>query len=82
MAVYGYLHNDHATRLLCEDFLVLEEVLYLLVTNHLLIKDVSTRFGTLYHLNDLCVGTPVGFTLLKRCDCFLCHGLSFVNKVI
>ncbi len=39
--------------------LVLEEVLNSLVRNHLLIKDVSTRLGALYHLDNLCISATI-----------------------
>jgi hypothetical protein len=55
--------------------LILEEILYGFVKNHLLIEDVSTRFGAFYHFDDLCICTSVGLASLERCDCFLCHGL-------
>ena len=39
--------------------LVLEEILNGLVGNHLLIEDVSTSLGALYHLNNLCVSATI-----------------------
>ena len=39
--------------------LVLEEVLNGLIRNHLLVKDVSTSLGALYHLNHLCVSATI-----------------------
>jgi len=39
--------------------LVLEEVFYLLVGNHLLVEDVSTRLRALYHLDNLCVSATI-----------------------
>ena len=39
--------------------LVLEEVLYGLVGNHLLVEDVSTSLGALYHLDHLCVSATI-----------------------
>ena len=39
--------------------LVLEEVLNSLVRNHLLVEDVSTSLGALYHLDNLCVSATI-----------------------
>ncbi|EJX07894.1 hypothetical protein EVA_03997 [gut metagenome] len=58
--------------------LVLEEVLNSFVGNHLLVEDVSTSLGALYHLDHLGVGTSIGLTFLERSDCFLCHVLIWI----
>ena len=41
--------------------LVLKEVLNGLVGNHLLVEDVSTSLGALYHLDNLCVSVATVF---------------------
>lgn len=65
----------HAARCFADMRLVLEEVFYGLVGNHLLVEDVCTRLGAFYHLDYFGVRTPVGLAFLKRGDCFLCHSL-------
>jgi len=39
--------------------LILKEVLNSLVRNHLLVEDVSTRLGALYHLDNLCLSATI-----------------------
>jgi hypothetical protein len=53
--------------------LVLEEILYCLIGNHLLIEDVSTGLGALYHFDNFCVCATVRFTFLEGSNRFLCH---------
>ncbi len=56
-------------------YLVLEEVLDLLVGNHLLVEDVSTRLGALHHLDNLCVSATILRAFVEGSDGFLCHAL-------
>ena len=51
---------------------LLEELVYFLVNDDLLLEDVSTRFRRLNHLDALRVRAS-GVTGLQCCDRFLCH---------
>ena len=42
-----------------KSILILEEVLNILVRNHLLVEDVGTRLGALHHLYHLCVSATI-----------------------
>ena len=55
--------------------LVLEELLHIIVRHHLLIEDVRTSLGALYHTDHLGIGTSRGITCLQGCNRFLCHNL-------
>ena len=56
-----------------KSILILEEVLNILVRNHLLVEDVGTRLGALHHLNHLCVSATILRTFVEGSNGFLCH---------
>ena len=58
--------------------LVLEEVLYGLIGNHLLVKDVSTSLGALYHLDNFCVCATILRAFMEGSNGFLCHSFTFL----
>ena len=63
--------------------LVLEEVLNGFVGNHLLIKDVSTSLGALYHLDNLRVSASILRTFVEGSNGFLCHSfLQLLNLLV
>lgn len=51
--------------------LLLECVFYGVVRNHFFLEHISAGLGALDHLDNFGVGAA--FTLLKRCNGFLCH---------
>ena len=53
--------------------LVLKEVLYCLVGNHLLIENISTGLRTLHHFDNLCVSATILRTFVEGSNGFLCH---------
>ena len=64
-----------------KSILILEEVLNILVRNHLLVEDVGTRLGALHHLNHLCL-----FNLLVKShllqDGVILHQLHALRRVL
>lgn len=58
--------------------LLAEEFLYVIVRNHLFIKNVSTSLRALYHFDNFGVRAAIVFAGLKGCNYFLCHGLQII----